>query len=62
MRKTASDKKSAKKSAGKSNEKSVGACACASVQLEIDLPVFWAWHDNSKASQRADAGRTLLLL
>jgi hypothetical protein len=49
MRKKTSDKKSAAKSSGKS----VGACACAAVQLEIDLPGFWAWHDHSRASQRA---------
>jgi hypothetical protein len=23
------------------------------VQLEIDLPAFWAWHDHSRASRRA---------
>jgi len=53
MRKKGNDKKSAKKSAEKSAGKSSGACVCGAVQLEIDLPVFWAWHDHSKASQRA---------
>jgi hypothetical protein len=57
MRKNANDKKSAAKSAGKSQgkskAKSAGACACGQVQLEIDLPAFWAWHDHSRASQRA---------
>jgi hypothetical protein len=23
------------------------------VRLEIDIPAFWAWHDHSKATQRA---------
>jgi hypothetical protein len=57
MREIASDKKSAEKSPGKSQKKSRGiskaACACGTVQLEIDLPAFWAWHDHSGASQRA---------
>ena len=57
MRKTANDKKSvadnSRRSTEKSKGKSVGACICAAVQLEIDLPAFWAWHDHSKASQRA---------
>src|ERR1700744_3609605 len=53
MRKATSDKKSARKSSEKSKGKSVGRCICAGVQLEIDLPAFWAWHDHSKASQRA---------
>src|ERR1700744_4123816 len=53
MRKATSDKKSARKSSEKSKGKSVGRCACASVQLETDFPAFWAWHDHSKASQRA---------
>jgi hypothetical protein len=30
-----------------------GACACGAVRLQIDVPAFWAWHDHSKASQRA---------
>jgi hypothetical protein len=57
MRKNMNDKKSAKESAGKSRGKSKGkstaACVCGAVQLEIDLPAFWAWHDHSRASQRA---------
>ena len=43
MRK-ATTAKSAKSSAG---------CLCGAVRMEIDLPAFWAWHDHSKASQRA---------
>jgi hypothetical protein len=30
-----------------------GQCLCGSVELEIDVPVFWAWHDHSKASRLA---------
>lgn len=30
-----------------------GACVCGAVRIEIDVPAFWAWHDHSKASQRA---------
>jgi hypothetical protein len=28
-------------------------CLCGAVELEIDFPAFWAWHDHSKASRRA---------
>lgn len=30
-----------------------GACLCGAVAVEIDTPVFWAWHDHSAASRRA---------
>jgi hypothetical protein len=30
-----------------------GQCLCGAVALEIDVPVFWAWHDHSAASRRA---------
>lgn len=30
-----------------------GACLCGGVELEIDTPVFWAWHDHSEASRLA---------
>ncbi|HTQ15439.1 MAG TPA: GFA family protein [Rhizomicrobium sp.] len=30
-----------------------GACLCGAVEVEIDLPAFWAWHDHSRASRRA---------
>jgi hypothetical protein len=30
-----------------------GQCLCGKVQVEIDLPAFWAWHDHSRASRRA---------
>lgn len=29
------------------------ACLCGAVGLEVDLPVFWAWHDHSGPSRRA---------
>lgn len=33
--------------------KTTGTCLCGGVKIEIDTPAFWAWHDHSKASQRA---------
>jgi hypothetical protein len=30
-----------------------GACLCGGVEIEIDMPAFWAWHDHSEASRRA---------
>ncbi|HWA91479.1 MAG TPA: GFA family protein [Rhizomicrobium sp.] len=30
-----------------------GTCACGKVRVEIDLPAFWAWHDHSEATRRA---------
>lgn len=31
----------------------VGECLCGKVRLEIGVPAFWAWHDHSRATQRA---------
>ncbi|HYB08965.1 MAG TPA: GFA family protein [Alphaproteobacteria bacterium] len=31
----------------------VGRCLCGAVELEIEFPAFWAWHDHSAASRRA---------
>lgn len=42
-------KKTAKTPAGVA----VCQCACGHVRLEVDVPVFWAWHDHSRATQRA---------
>lgn len=28
-------------------------CLCGAIELEIDLPARWAWHDHSRASRRA---------
>jgi hypothetical protein len=30
-----------------------GHCLCGAVEIEIDFPAFWAWHDHSAASRRA---------
>lgn len=30
-----------------------GRCLCGAVELEIDFPAFWAWHDHSAESRRA---------
>ena len=30
-----------------------GSCLCGAVELEIDFPAFWAWHDHSAASRHA---------
>ena len=31
----------------------VARCLCGAVRLELRYPAFWAWHDHSQASQRA---------
>jgi hypothetical protein len=36
-----------------SQNTAAGTCACGAVRLEIDIPAFWAWHDHSRATQRA---------
>jgi len=41
------------KAARKSAEQAMGQCACGTVQLEIDVPARWAWHDHSAASRLA---------
>src|ERR1051326_8506134 len=28
-------------------------CVCGAVRMEIGYPAFWAWHDHSKGTQRA---------
>jgi hypothetical protein len=30
-----------------------GRCLCGAVELKIDFPAFWAWHDHSEASRLA---------
>jgi hypothetical protein len=30
-----------------------GRCLCGAVEVEIDFPAFWAWHDHSLASRLA---------
>jgi hypothetical protein len=29
------------------------ACLCGAVRMEIDFPAFWAWHDHSEVTRRA---------
>lgn len=33
--------------------KAAGRCLCGAVEIEIDVPAFWAWHDHSQSSRRA---------
>lgn len=30
-----------------------GRCACGAVEITVEYPAFWAWHDHSQASRRA---------
>ena len=30
-----------------------GACLCGAVEIETDVPVFWAWHDHTAPSRKA---------
>ena len=45
------------KSAGKIRAASAasvaGQCLCGTVQIEIDFPARWAWHDHSSATRHA---------
>jgi hypothetical protein len=41
------------RTAKNSSAKAAGACLCGAVRIEIAVPAFWAWHDHSKASRRA---------
>src|SRR5215470_1335957 len=38
-----------------------GHCLCGAVELEIDFPAFWSWHDHSEASRRAHGAAFLLV-
>jgi len=33
--------------------RATGACLCGAVEIEIAVPAFWAWHDHSRQSRRA---------
>ncbi|HTT99967.1 MAG TPA: GFA family protein [Rhizomicrobium sp.] len=44
---------SARKSGKDTGAVAAGRCACGAVEIEIDMPAFWAWHDHSKSTQRA---------
>jgi hypothetical protein len=35
------------------SETATGRCLCGAIELEIDIPARWAWHDHSTASRRA---------
>ena len=37
----------------RSSTQAVGRCVCGAVEIEIDVPAVWAWHDHSKASRHA---------
>lgn len=37
----------------KAAEVLTAACLCGCVEIETDAPVFWAWHDHSRASRVA---------
>lgn len=41
------------KARAKSSDAISGACLCGVVEVSVDVPVFWAWHDHSAASRRA---------
>jgi hypothetical protein len=43
----------AKVGRGKTTEAVIGRCLCGAVQIEIDYPAFWAWHDHGKPSRLA---------
>jgi len=45
--------KTSTKSAKETAATAVGRCACGAVEIAIDVPAFWAWHDHSKSTQRA---------
>jgi hypothetical protein len=34
-------------------KRAIGRCLCGAVEIEIDYPAFWAWHDHGKASRVA---------
>src|SRR5579871_3563852 len=46
-------KKAAAAPSKRSNEQAQGSCLCGAVRFEIDVPAVWAWHDHSRAAQRA---------
>jgi hypothetical protein len=36
-----------------SRQRTVGRCLCGAVEIEIDVPAFWAWHDHGRSSRLA---------
>ena len=45
--------KDAPKPRAKSGATASARCLCGAVELEIGVPVFWAWHDHSAPTRRA---------
>jgi hypothetical protein len=43
----------ARVASSQSSRRVSGRCLCGAVEIEIDFPAFWAWHDHSAASRRA---------
>jgi len=41
------------KAATASAGSAAGQCLCGAVEIEIDVPARWAWHDHSSATRRA---------
>jgi hypothetical protein len=33
--------------------RATGRCLCSAVEIEIDIPAFWAWHDHGRPSRLA---------
>jgi hypothetical protein len=33
--------------------RATGQCLCGAVEIEIDIPAFWAWHDHGRPSRLA---------
>jgi hypothetical protein len=42
--------------AGDGSPRVAGRCLCGAVEVEIDFPAFWAWHDHSAANRRGHGG------
>jgi hypothetical protein len=48
------EKSRARKTASqRSADSASGRCLCGAVEIEIDYPAFWAWHDHGKPSRLA---------
>jgi hypothetical protein len=46
-------RKSASRKPGATGAVAKAQCLCGGVEMEIDVPAFWAWHDHSPSSRRA---------
>ena len=44
--------KTARRAANASLPLAAARCLCGAVELEVAVPVFWAWHDHSAATRR----------